>query len=147
MDDANFNRRQTIRVGASVAYAQVGVIGFDGPIDLQSLRLYGLPEAAPAVLYACPSVPIGTRSLALETTWDLPSLTAGATANIDVTVAGARRGDFADSSPDTSSIAFVLDCHVWSNNSVRVTARNVSASTVDLAAAVLSVQVAKRRIP
>ena len=25
MDDANFNRRQTIRVGASVAYAQVGV--------------------------------------------------------------------------------------------------------------------------
>jgi hypothetical protein len=36
---------------------------------------------------------------------------------------------------------------VWSNNSVRVTARNVSASTVDLAAAVLSVQVAKRRIP
>lgn len=39
MDDANFNRRQTIRVGASVAYAQVGVIGFDGPIDLQALRL------------------------------------------------------------------------------------------------------------
>jgi len=26
-------------VGASVAYAQVGVIGFDGPTGLQSLRL------------------------------------------------------------------------------------------------------------
>ena len=38
-------------------------------------------------------------------------------------------------------------CHVWSNNSVRVTARNVSASTVDLAAAGLSVQVTKRRLP
>jgi hypothetical protein len=59
----------------------------------------------------------------------------------------ARRGHFADASLDSSSIAFVVDCHVWSNNSVRVTARNVSASTVDLAAAVLSVQVAKRRIP
>jgi hypothetical protein len=48
---------------------------------------------------------------------------------------------------DTSSIAFVLDCHVWSNNSVRVTVRNVSASTVDLAVAALSVQVVKRRVP
>ena len=92
-------------------------------------------------------MPIGTRSLALETTWDLPSLTAGATANIDVTVAGARRGDFADASLDTSSIAFVLDCHVWSNNSVRVTARNISASTVDLAAAPLSVQGRKWQEP
>lgn len=77
----------------------------------------------------------------------LPSLTAGAATNIDVTVPGARRGDFADASLDTSSIAFVLDCHVWSNNSVRVTARNVSASTVDFAAATLSVHVTKRRVP
>ena len=147
MADASLNRRQTIRVGAGVAFAQVGIVGFDGQIELESLRLFGLPETAPAVLYACPSVPIGTRSLALETTWDLPSLTAGSTANIDVTVPGARRGDYADASLDTSSIAFVLDCHVWSNNSVRVTARNVSASTVDLAAAALSVQVVKRRVP
>ena len=97
------------------------------------------------MLYACPSVSIGTRSLALETTWDLPSLTAGATANIDVTVPGARRGDFAGGSRDTSSIALVLDCHVWSNKSVRVTARNVSASKVDLTAAGLTVHVVKRR--
>jgi hypothetical protein len=45
-----------------------------GQIELETLRLFGLPEAAPAVLYACPAVPIGTRSLALDTTWDLPSL-------------------------------------------------------------------------
>jgi hypothetical protein len=44
------------------------------------------------------------------------------------------------------SIAFVLDCHVWSNNSVRVTARNVSLSSVDLPAAALHVQVVKRRV-
>ena len=69
------------------------------------------------------------------------------TANIDVTVAGARRGDFADASLDTSSIAFVLDCHVWSNNSVRVTGRNASASTVDPAATPQAVQVVKRRVP
>ena len=78
--------------------------------------------------------------------WDLPSMPPGATSNADVTVPGARRGDFADASLDTSSIAFVLDCHVWSNDKVRVTARNVSLSTVDLPAAVLHVQVVKRRV-
>jgi hypothetical protein len=64
-----------------------------------------------------------------------------------IQVSGQRRPAFADVSLDTSSIAFVLDCHVWSNNSVRVTARNVSASTVDLAAAPLAVNVTKRRLP
>jgi hypothetical protein len=112
-----------------------------------ALRLYGRPEDAPAILYGCPSLPAGTRTLALETSWNFPSLAAGATANIDVTVLGARRGDFAEASLDTSSIAFVLDCHLWSNSSVRVTARNVSASTADIAAAPLSVQLTKRRVP
>jgi len=56
MADASLNRRQTIRVGAGVAFAQVGIVGFDGQIELEALRLFGLPEAAPAVLYACPSV-------------------------------------------------------------------------------------------
>ena len=89
------------------------------------------------MLYGCPSLPAGARTLALEleTSWDLPSLASGATANVDVAVPSVRRGDFADASLDTSSIAFVLDCHVWSNDKVRVTARNVSASRVDLAAA------------
>jgi tetratricopeptide (TPR) repeat protein len=59
----------------------------------------------------------------------------------------ARRGDFTDASLGTSSIAFVLDCHGWSNDKVRVTARNVSASIIGLVAARLSVQVVKRRIP
>jgi hypothetical protein len=52
----------------------------------------------------------------------------------------------AGASLDTSSLAFVLWCRRCSNNSVRVTARNVSASTVDLAAAPLAVQVEKRRV-
>ena len=46
MDDAKFNRQQINRVGASVSFAQMGMIGFDGPIELQSLRLCGLPEGA-----------------------------------------------------------------------------------------------------
>lgn len=111
------------------------------------LRLVRLPEDAPPIFNCCPSLPAGMQTLALETSWDLPSLGPGATGNVDVTVQGARRGDIADASLDTSGIAFVLNCHVWSNNSVRVTARNVSASTVDLAAVPLAVEVTKRRIP
>jgi len=65
----------------------------------------------PAIPYGCPSLPGGTRTLALETSRDLPSLSPGATANVDVMVRGARRRDFADASRDTGSIAFVLDCH------------------------------------
>ena len=102
MDDANLNRRQTIRVGASAAYAQVGVIGFDGLIDLQSLRLYGLPEAAPAALNGTPLLTgalfgSGRREFAAEVSWDLPSLAPGVTSLLDVTVNGARAGDLAQS--------------------------------------------------
>jgi hypothetical protein len=39
----------------------------------------------------------------------------------------------------------VLDCHVRSKNSMRVTAGNVSASTVEPTAVALSVRVMKRR--
>jgi hypothetical protein len=43
-------------------------------------------------------------------------------------------------------MALGLACRGGINNSLRVTARNVSASTVDLAAAPLAVQVVKRRL-
>ena len=146
MQESDLNRRQTVRFGPAVAFAQIGIIGFDGQIEVEALRLYGLPEDAPAILSGCPALPAGGRTLMFSASWDLPSIPPGATSNADVTVPGARRGDFADASLDTSSIAFVLDCHVWSNDKVRVTARNVSLSTVDLPAAALHVQVVKRRV-
>jgi hypothetical protein len=43
-------------------------------------------------------------------------------------------------------MAFGLVCREGINNSVRVRARNVSASTSDLAAAPLAVRVLKRRL-
>jgi hypothetical protein len=152
MDDANSNRRQTIRVGAAVAYAQIGIIGFDGPIDLQALRLYGLPEAAPGILNGTPlltgaQIGSGRRELCAEVSWDLPSLASGARELLDVTVEGARVGDLACASLATSSRFFELDATVWSNNTVRVMARNISNTTIDLAATTLSVQVTKRRVP
>jgi hypothetical protein len=128
------------------------VVGFDGPIDLQALRLYGLPEAAPAVLNGTPLLSgllsgSGRREFAAEVSWELPSLTAGATALLDVTVTGARVGDLAQASLVSSTRFIELDAAVWSNNTVRVLARNISGATFDLAAATLSVPVTKRRVP
>ncbi len=129
MHDANFNRWQTVRVGASVAYAPVGVVGFDGPIDLQALRLYSLPEAAPAVLNGMPlRSGSGRREVAAEACWDLPSLTTGATAMPDVTVTSARVSDFAQASLASSSQFFNLDATAWSNNIVRLLPHNASTA-------------------
>ncbi|MFL1463443.1 hypothetical protein ACI6QG_14655 [Roseococcus sp. DSY-14] len=148
MDDANLNRRQTLRFGPSVAFAQLGIVGFDGPVDLQALRLFALPEAAPPVLNGTPLAPNGgRREFSAEVPWDLPSLAAGATSLTDVTVSGARLGDLAQASLASSTRFIELDATVWSNNTVRVLARNVSGTTFDLAPAILSVQVTKRRVP
>ena len=127
-------------------------MGFDEQIELEALRLFGLPEAAPAVLNGTPLLTgvlfgSGRREFAAEVSWDLPSLAPGATALLDVTVNGARAGDLATTLLVSSTRFIELDAAVWSNNTVRVMARNISAATFDLAAATLSVGVTKRRVP
>jgi hypothetical protein len=148
MDDANLNRRMTLRFGPAVLYAQIGIIGFDGPINLEAMRLYGLPENGPTIFNGTPLVPNGGRRIiAAEIAYDPPSLAAGATALVDVTVTGARQGDLALASFVSSTRFFELDAFVWSNNTVRVMVRNISNTTIDLGSSTLSVQVEKRRIP
>jgi hypothetical protein len=34
MADASLSRLQTVRVGTDVAFAQIGIVGFDGQIEL-----------------------------------------------------------------------------------------------------------------
>ncbi len=80
--------------------------------------------------------------------WHLPSLASRASSLLDVTVNGARAGDLAQASLVSSTRFIELDAAVWSNNTVRVMARNISPSaTFDLGPATLSVQVTKRRVP
>jgi hypothetical protein len=74
------------------------------------------------------------------------AFTHGASAKSGVPLPPARRRDFAGALLETSRIACVLTCHVWSNWKC-LTAGKVSASTVDLAAAKLALQVTKRRLP
>jgi hypothetical protein len=148
MADASLNRRMTVRLGPSVAFAQIGIVGFDGQIELKALRLYGLPEHAPALLCAMPTLPVGQREFAAEVSWDLPNLAPGATSLLDVTVTGCRQGALADAALASSTRFIELDAAAWTTNTVRVMARNISPSaTFDLAAATLSVAVKKRRVP
>ena len=63
----------------------------------------------------------------------------GANALVDVTVNGARAGDLATASLMSSTRFIELDAAVWSNNTVRMMARNISAATFDLAAVTVSV--------
>ncbi|GIX10681.1 MULTISPECIES: hypothetical protein [Acetobacterales] len=148
MDDANLNRRQTLRLGPQVAFAQIGIIGFDGVIELEALRLYGLPEAAPVILNGAPILPnSGQRHFAVETEVDLPNLDPGAEHLFDVALAGARQGDHVAVSLATPSRFIQVAGHVWSNNTVRVVARNVSGFSVDLPGVMLAVEVRKRGVP
>ncbi len=55
---ASLNRRMTVRLGDAIAFAQIGVAGLDGQIEREALRLYGLPEAAPALLSGTPGLRI-----------------------------------------------------------------------------------------
>ena len=141
------NFRMTVRLGPGVALAQIGIVGFDGQIEVEAMRLYGLPEAAPALLCGTPALPVGQREFAAEVAWDLPSLAPGATSLLDVTVAGARQGDLAQAALASSTRFIEVDAAAWSNNTVRVMARNISPATFDLGSATLSVQVRKRNVP
>ncbi|GGG42278.1 hypothetical protein GCM10010964_32200 [Caldovatus sediminis] len=148
MADASLNRRMTVRLAEPVAFAQIGIVGFDGQIELEALRLYGLPEHAPALLCGTPALPVGQREFVAETSWDLPSLAPGATSLLDVTITGCRQGDLADAALASSTRFIELDAAAWTTNTVRVMARNISPSaTFDLTAATLSVAVTKRRMP
>ena len=41
MADASLNRRMTVRLGDTVAFAQIGTVGLDEQIELEALRLSG----------------------------------------------------------------------------------------------------------
>ena len=51
MADASLNRWMTVRLGDAVDFAQIGIAGLDGQIELEALSLYGLPLAVLALLY------------------------------------------------------------------------------------------------
>jgi hypothetical protein len=146
MADTSLNRRQSVRViGSSVAFAQVGIVGFDGQIELEALRLYGLPDAAPAVL-AGPTHGWGRREIPFSAAYDPPSLGAGASHQVNIAVAGAVPGDAVQVGFSIASTAVVFLGTIGASATVTSVAWNRSGSTVDLAAGTLFGQVVKPRV-
>jgi hypothetical protein len=80
------------------------------------------------LLCGTPALPIGTRKLQAEVSWDLPSLAPRTTSLIDVTVTGCRLGDRAKSALASSTRFIELDPIAWTTNTVRIMARKISAS-------------------
>jgi len=137
------------RMGVSVPFIHFplpGLTEFPTPWPAAG-HATNLGSFAPAVLNGTPLLPqSGQREFAAEVSWDLPSLAPRATSLIDVSVSGARASDLAQASLVSSTRFIELNAAVWSNNTVRVMARNISGATFDLAAATLSVGVTKRRV-
>ncbi|WP_333669538.1 hypothetical protein [Elioraea tepidiphila] len=145
MADASLNRRQSVRViGAAIAFAQIGIVGFDGQIELEALRLYGLPDAAPAVL-AGPTHGWGRREIPFSAAYDPPSLGAGASHQTNIAVAGAVPGDAVQVGFSIASTAVVFLGTIGASGTVTAVAWNRSGATVDLAAGTLFGQVVKPR--
>ncbi len=91
---------------------------------------------------------MGTREFQAEIALDLPSLAPGVSILVDVTVTGCQVGDLAEAAIVSSTRFIELDAAAWTNNTVRVTARNVSPGTTsNLGAVTLSVEVMKRQLP
>jgi hypothetical protein len=93
------------------------------------------------------SVTSQDRKFQPEISWVLPSLAPGITSLLNVTVPGCRQGDLAQASLASSTRFIELDAAAWTNNMVRVMARNILDATFDLAAAALSVGVVKQWLP
>ncbi|GIX10383.1 hypothetical protein [Elioraea sp.] len=146
MANASLNRRQSVRViGGTVAFAQIGIVGFDGAIELEALRLYGLPEAAPAVL-AGPAHGWGRREIPFSAAYDPPSLGAGASHQVNVSVPGALPGDAVQVGFSVASTAVLFLGTIGASGTVTVVAWNRAGSTIDLAAGTLFGQVVKPRL-
>lgn len=89
--------------------------------------------------------PSGTTSLVASTTWDPPSIAAGSTAGVNVTVTGATVGDFAVASFSINISNLSLSAAVVATNTVTVRLDNNSASPIDLASGTLKVLVLKKQ--
>ena len=82
------------------------------------------------------------REFAADVSKNLPSLVPAATSLIHVTERAGHGQRTGAQAPLVSPTRLIeLDASMWSSNTVRVTARDVSASTVALAAAPRTVQV------
>jgi hypothetical protein len=143
MTDAALTRLQAVRLDPQVATAIIGICRVDADYEARALRLYCEPRHAPALLYGTPAFPHGSREIVAETAWDPPSIAAGATQQVNVTVNGANPGDFVQATFSVATTAILFLATVGAANTVTVVAWNRASSAIDLAGGTLRVRVIK----
>lgn len=143
MLDATFTRPQVVRLEPAVAYAIIGVARVSADYELRAMRLGCDPLYAPPLLYGQPGLPHGGREFVAEAAWDPLSLAAGAVAQVNVTVPGARPGDFASAAFSLATSGVVFLAQVGATDVVTVTAWNRSAVVIDLGAGTVRARVVK----
>ena len=143
MNDAGLTRLQAVRLAPGVAAAIIGVARISADYELRAMRLACDPRHAPPLLYGLPDLRIGVRELTAEQAWDPPSIAAGASAQANVTVPGARPGDFCQAAYSLSTSGVVFLAQIGAQDTVTVTAWNRSGAAVDLNAGTVRVRVVK----
>lgn len=143
MTDAGLSRLQALRLSPAVATAVIGVARISSDYELRALRLNCDPRHAPAVMYGLPDLPIGVRNLVAEQAWDPASIAAGASAQVNVSVPGARPGDFAQAAFSLSTSGAVFLAQIGAQDVVTVTAWNRTGAALDLNGGTVRVRVVK----
>lgn len=143
MSDSGLTRLQVVRLDPQVAYAIIGVARVSADYEVRAMRLLCDPTHSPAVLYGTSTMPWGRREMIAEAAWDPASLSAGATTQLNVTVTGARPGDFVQAAFSLSTSGVVFLAQIGASDTVTVTAWNRSASAIDLGAGTVRVRVLK----
>ena len=143
MADATLTRPQVVRLDAQVAYAIIGIARIGADYAVRAMRLGCDPLFAPPLLYGQPGLPHGTRELVAEAAWDPPSIAAGASAQVNVPLTGARPGDFASAAFSLATSGVVFLAQVGASDVVTVTAWNRTGAAVDLNAGTVRARVVK----
>jgi hypothetical protein len=143
MADASFTRPQVVRLDAQVAFAIIGLARIGADYEVRAMRLGCDPLFAPPLVYARPDLPHGGRELVAEAAWDPPSIAAGASAQVNLALPGARPGDFASAAFSLATSGVVFLAQVGATDVVTVTAWNKSAVAIDLGAATVRARVVK----
>lgn len=143
LSDADLTRLQVVRLEPQVAYAIIGVARIGVDYEVRALRLSCDPAQAAPLLFGMPDLPHGTRELKGEASWDPPSLAAGASAQVNVAVPGARPGDFVQASFGLSTSGLVFLAQIGAQDTVTVTAWNRSGIAIDMPAGTVRVRVVK----
>jgi hypothetical protein len=143
LNDANLTRLQVIRLDPVVAYAIIGVARIGVDYEVRAMRLNCDPSQAPPLLYGLGDLRHGARELRGEAAWDPPSVAAGASAQLNVSVPGARPGDFCQAAFTLSTSGMVFLAQIGAQDLVTVTAWNRGGAAIDLNPGTVRVRVVK----